>query len=56
MLIPNTEDAQEFINSIEDGGCEKVVKAIIVSDELLKATLNSDEDKVAELIDRAHIP
>lgn len=54
MFISNREDAQELINSIEDGGCEKVVKAIIVSDELLKATLNSDEDKVAKLIDHAY--
>jgi hypothetical protein rflaF_20304 len=30
------------------------VKTIKVSDELLKATLNSDEDKVAELIDHVH--
>ncbi|MCM1530269.1 MAG: PD-(D/E)XK nuclease domain-containing protein, partial [Alistipes sp.] len=50
----NSEVAQEFINSIEDGGWEEVVKSIKSSDELLKATLNCDEEKVADLIDKAH--
>lgn len=54
VWIPNSEVAQEFINSIEDGGWEEVMKAIKISDELLKATLNCDEEKVAELIDKAH--
>ena len=54
VWIPNSEVAQEFINSIEDGGWEEVVKAIKSSDELLKATLNCEEEKVAELIDKAH--
>ncbi len=54
VWIPNSEVAQEFINSIEDGGWEEVVKAIKSSDELLKTTLNCDEEKVAELIDMAH--
>lgn len=54
VWIPNSEVAQEFINSIEDGGWEEVMQAIKVSDELLKATLNCDEEKVAELIDKAH--
>ncbi len=54
VWIPNSEVAQEFINSIEDGGWEEVVKAIKSSDDLLKATLNCDEEKVAYLIDKAH--
>lgn len=54
VYIPNSEVIQEFINSIEDGGWEEVIKAIKNSDKLLEATLNSDEEKVAELIDRAH--
>ncbi|MCM1233703.1 MAG: ATP-binding protein [Ruminococcus flavefaciens] len=54
VWIPNSEVAQEFINSIEDGGWEEVMKAIKISDELLKATLNFEEEKVAELIDKAH--
>lgn len=54
VWIPNSEVAQEFVNSIEDGGWEEVVKAIKSSDELLKATLNCNEEKVAELVDKAH--
>ncbi len=54
VRIPNSEVAQEFINSIEDGGWEEIMKAIRSSDELLKATLDCNEEKVSELIDRAH--
>ena len=54
VWIPNSEVAQEFINSIEDGGWEEVMNAIKSSDKLLKATLNCEEEKVAELIDKAH--
>lgn len=52
--IPNSEVAQEFINSIEDGGWEEVMRSIKSSDELLSATLDGDEEKVAELIEQAH--
>lgn len=54
VWIPNSEVAQEFINSIEDGGWEDVMKAIKSSDELLNSTLNFEEEKVAEMIDKAH--
>ena len=52
--VPNSEVAQEFINSIEDGGWEEVMCSIRTSDELLKATLACDEEKVAELIEQSH--
>ena len=52
--VPNSEVAQEFINSIEDGGWEEVMRSIRASDELLKATLACDEEKVAELIEQSH--
>ena len=39
VWIPNSEVAQEFINSIEDGGWEEVMKAINASDKLLQATI-----------------
>lgn len=52
--IPNSEVAQEFINSIEDGGWENVMKSIRQSDELLNATLACDEEKVAAIIGQAH--
>lgn len=52
--IPNSEVAQEFINSIEDGGWEEVMRSIKSSDELLSATLDCNEEKVAELIEQSH--
>ncbi|MDE6678740.1 MAG: PD-(D/E)XK nuclease domain-containing protein, partial [Ruminococcus sp.] len=54
VWIPNSEIQQEFINSIEDGGWEEVIKSINMSDELLNATLNCDEEKVAEYLDKNH--
>ncbi len=35
-------------------GWSEVAESIKLSDELLKSTLAGDEEKVAELIDRAH--
>ncbi len=54
VKIPNSEVAQEFINSIEDGGWEEVMKAIDASENLLNATIACDEEKVAELVEQAH--
>ena len=54
VRIPNGEVQQEFINSIEDGGWENVMKSIHLSEELLDATLAGDEVKVAELLEQAH--
>ncbi len=52
--IPNSEIAQEFINCIEDGGYEEVMKAILSSKELLKATLNKEEKEVSRIIEKIH--
>ena len=52
--IPNSEVQQEFINSIEDGGWEEIMKAIRSSDELIRATLDGDTDTVERLIARSH--
>lgn len=54
VWIPNSEVNQEFLNSIEDGGWENLMKAIRNSEELLKATLRGEADKVAEMIAQAH--
>lgn len=54
VWIPNSEVRQEFINSIEDGGWENLMKAINASDKLLEATLNGDTETVAELVERSH--
>ncbi|MCI6582840.1 MAG: PD-(D/E)XK nuclease domain-containing protein, partial [Oscillospiraceae bacterium] len=52
--IPNKEVQQEFINCIENGGWEEVMNAVRRSDDLLAATLNCDEKKVAEIIEEVH--
>lgn len=52
--IPNKEVQQEFINCIEDGGWEEVMNAVRKSDDLLNATLNCDEKKVAGIIEEVH--
>lgn len=54
VWIPNSEVRQEFINSIEDGGWENLMKAIRASDKLLEATLSGDTDTVTELIESSH--
>lgn len=54
VTIPNQEVQKEFINCIEDGGWEPVMDAIRSSDELLSATLEGDEEKVASIIEQAH--
>ena len=54
VWIPNSEIQQEFINSIEDGGWENGMTAIHQSDDLLRATLECDEERVAELIEQSH--
>lgn len=54
VWIPNSEVRQEFINSIEDGGWENLMKAINDSDKLLEATLDGDTATVAELVERSH--
>ncbi len=54
VWIPNSEVRQEFINSIEDGGWENLMKSIKASDKLLEATLNGDCDTVAELVEYSH--
>lgn len=54
VWIPNSEVQREFVNSIEDGGWETVMAAIRQSEKLLKATLELEEEKVAEMIEEAH--
>lgn len=54
VWIPNSEVQQEFINSIEDGGWEYVMKAIRQSDALLDATLQGNEKAVAEIVEQVH--
>lgn len=54
VFIPNEEIREEFIRSIKNGSRKELVKAVELSDKLLSATINGDEETVAELIEEAH--
>ena len=54
VSIPNYEISEQFASTIKVMGWSEVADSLKQSDELLKATLNCDEEKVAELIDKAH--
>ena len=54
ISIPNYEISEQFASTIKVIGWSEVANSLKLSDELLKATLNCDEEKVAELIDKAH--
>ena len=52
--IPNKEVADEFLNAVEDTSWTRLVDAITASQNLLAATLSSNEQAVAQGIDLAH--
>lgn len=54
VSIPNYEISEQFASTIKVMGWSEISDSLKLSDELLKATLNCDEEKVAELIDKAH--
>ena len=54
VSIPNYEISEQFASTIKVMGWSEVANSLKLSDELMKATLNCDEEKVAELIDKAH--
>lgn len=54
VSIPNYEISEQFASTIKVMGWSEVANSLKLSDELLKSTLNGDEEKVAELIDKAH--
>ncbi len=54
VSIPNYEISEQFASTIKVMGWSEVADSLKSSDELLKATLNCDEEKVAELVDKAH--
>lgn len=55
IYIPNTEVETEFINAIQNARWDEVIQAIDISEQLLNATWNMDEEKVAAGIERAHL-
>jgi len=54
ISIPNYEISEQFASTIKVMGWSEVANSLKQSDELLKATLNCDEVKVSELVDKAH--
>ena len=53
-FIPNKEIIGEFENAMSVGGWSEVMRVLKASDQLLEATLNGDEERVARGLDRAH--
>lgn len=54
VYIPNKEIRDEFVNAIEGDNWSFTFEAISRSGELLEATLNGDENKVAACIEKVH--
>ena len=52
--IPNYEVAEAFQMALKTGTWDEISKAISRCDELLMATIDGDETKVAEIIKQAH--
>jgi hypothetical protein len=52
--IPNKEVAGEMVNAVEDNNWAPVVKVLQASEQLLQATLEGDEEAVAQGVDAAH--
>jgi hypothetical protein len=55
VYIPNKEVRQIFEDSMDDAGWSEVVQALENSEDLLDATLEGDEEAVAEAIDTCHM-
>ena len=54
VSIPNYEISEQFASTIKVMGWSEVANSLKVSDELLKATLDCNEEKVSEIIEQAH--
>lgn len=54
IWIPNDEVMEQFISTVKVMGWGNIVVALETSERLLQATLSSDEETVAELIEQAH--
>ena len=52
--VPNYEVSGELSNAVEDTGWEHVVKALRQSEKQLQATLDGNEEAVAQGVDAAH--
>lgn len=55
VFIPNEEVRSVFLRAIKNDGWDEVMKAILASEALLKATLAMDERAVARMIQEVHM-
>ena len=55
VFIPNEEIREEFIRSFRNGRRSELVKAVELSDAILAATLDQNEDRVAEYLSEVHL-
>ncbi len=53
-FIPNKEIIGEFETAMSVGGWSEVMRVLKASEKLLEDTLNGEEERVAEGLDRAH--
>ena len=54
VSIPNYEVSEQFVSTIKITDWSEISKSLKVSDDLFKATLRGDSEKVAELISDSH--
>lgn len=54
IFIPNYEIREQFISTVRAMGWNDIVKSLQVSDELLNATIQMNESKVAEIVELVH--
>ena len=54
VYIPNEEVRQEFIRAVKNGSRRELVRAVQLSDRLLNATLNLDNETVSEILEEFH--
>ena len=54
VFIPNEEIRQEFIDAVENGKHKEIAKLVSESEELLRNTLNMNEQAVAQALSLAH--
>lgn len=54
LEIPNKELRIKFDEALEDKSMGEVAKLVLKSNEMLKATLRKDTDKMAEILQEAH--
>jgi len=52
--IPNFEVKQAYRAALKTGKWDEISKSISKCEELLRATINKDEEKVADIIEQAH--